>query len=81
MVCISLICLIILFNHVIALLGLFRSIAPDVIPEEGKKLREVDVKKINERLTELLGKDAVEDYNKDENDRGEVRFTSCAIVR
>jgi hypothetical protein len=81
MVCISLSRLIIRFNPVIALLGLLRSIAPDAVPEEGKKLREDDVKKINERLTELLGKDAVEHYNKDENARGEVRFTSCAITR
>ncbi|KAF8350490.1 hypothetical protein F5887DRAFT_1278690 [Amanita rubescens] len=55
-----------------ALLGLLRSIAPDVIPEDERKLNEEDIKRVNERLIELLGKDAVEQQHLDKGARAEL---------
>ncbi|KAF8633845.1 hypothetical protein AX15_001218 [Amanita polypyramis BW_CC] len=61
-----------LIVHHTALLGILRSIAPEVVPEDGNKLDEEDIKKINERLVELLGKGAMDQYNQDKNERGEL---------
>ncbi|KAM6500303.1 hypothetical protein JOM56_003317 [Amanita muscaria] len=52
-----------------AILGLLRSIAPDIVPNDGKNLSGDDVRKINEKLIELLGEDA---QNQDRKERGEL---------
>ncbi|KAK2466719.1 hypothetical protein APHAL10511_000977 [Amanita phalloides] len=55
-----------------ALLGLLRSIAPDAVPDDAGKLSEEDIKRINEKISELVGKDAMEQYKQDVNERGEL---------
>lgn len=49
-----------------AILGLLRSIAPEIVPNDGKNLSGDDVRKINEKLIELLGED------QDRKERGEL---------
>ncbi|KAF8637412.1 hypothetical protein AX17_002907 [Amanita inopinata Kibby_2008] len=55
-----------------ALLALLKSISPDAVPKDGKKLSEEDVRRLSDKLTQLMGKDAVEQYEQPRNARGEL---------
>ncbi|PFH54125.1 hypothetical protein AMATHDRAFT_44674 [Amanita thiersii Skay4041] len=55
-----------------ALIALLNSIAPDAIPKDGRNLKEEELERLSERITELVGKDAVEQFSLEQNERGEL---------
>lgn len=62
-----------------ALQALFNSISPEDASRPGEKLSSDQVKKISEKLGELLGDQDVGELigNQKRNEKGEVRFVAC----
>lgn len=62
-------------SQFLAFRALINSIAPEAAAEKDGKLTPEAVGKLSEKLKELVGEDAVKDFEHRRNERGEVRFS------
>lgn len=68
-------------THSTALQALFNSISPEDVSRPGEKLSSNQVRKISDKLGELLGDQDVGELigNQKRNEKGEVRFSACPV--